>query len=922
MDYGDRGLSQSSQAMVSVLGALAALLGIVVLAGWYGEFPRLAQLFPGFTPMAPWTAVSFLSFGSGLLALARGRRKLCTALSAVIAFSDGSTAVGYAIGLNFSLDPVLQVPQRLMPVTSVAPNTAVCFAILGAALFLRAQRRGFPRQGMVIALLGSAATGLALISVVGYLSGIRTFEWGQWTPMAPHTSFGLTLLGLGMLVFQWREERSAGAEGPPQWLFVSAALMVAVFTISLWQRLAVDAREQTQRAIAADLSEVRANLLAQIQLRTAVLVRTGRHWEQLGKPVQADWDFETGVLLSDVLNLSAVEWVEPDLNIRLVAPRRGNERLVNANLGIDERRRAAFEAARSERRAVLTRTVDLLTGGRGIQIYVPVFRDGTCQGFVVGIFLVDELLPRLVPPTAAPGQRIAILDGEEPIFTRAGRDQTLARKWAQQVTLDLGGPRWVVRMWPSRETLARLDSKVPEIVLGAGLLLAALVGTALFMAQQAWTRARIAEAMRAAVEKETNDRRQAEQELDQFFALSLEMLSVIDTDGYFKRLNPAFEKVLGYSLEQLKAQPFLNFVHPDDRERTAAAAQKLAGGSPVMFFENRYCTRDGSVRWIQWVCAPAPGGPLIYASARDVTERKAAQDALERSHAELEDRVRERTAALEQTNRALAGSEAKVLELNRELQEHIRELTASNQELEAFTYSVSHDLRAPLRHVDGFSKILLEDYGPEMPEPARVLLDRVRQGSQRMGRMVDELLELSRTSRREPEKRLTGLRSIVDEVVAELGAETGGREVEWRIGDLPFADCDPALTRQIFINLLSNALKFTRPRPQAVIEIGQAEGENGPALFVRDNGVGFSMKYADKLFGAFQRLHRQEDFEGTGVGLATVQRIVRKHGGRIWAEAALGQGATFYFTLAPPERVAADHTAPVTGVLEVPDVTK
>lgn len=907
---------------MSVLGALAALLGIVVLAGWYGQFYWLAQLFPGLTAMAPWTAVSFLLFGFGLLALAGGRRKLCAVLAAVVAFSGGLTAVAYAAGLNFSLDRVLQVPQRLMPVTLVAPNTAVCFVILGAALFLRAQKRGFPWQGMVIALLASAATGLALISVVGYLSGIRTFEWGQWTPMAPHTSLGLTLLGLGVVVLQWREERAAGAEGPPQWVFISAALMVAVFTISLWQRLAVDARDQTRRAIAADLAEVRANLLAQIELRREVLVRTGRHWEQLSKPVQADWDFETGVLLSDVLNLSAVEWVEPDLRIRLVAPRRGNERLVNANLGIDERRRAAFEAARIERRAVLTRTVDLLTGGRGIQIYVPVFRNGRCEGFVVGIFLVDELLPRLVPSTMDPGEQIEILDGDEAIFRRAGRDRTLARKWAQQVTLDFGGSGWTVRMWPAPETLSRLDSKVPETVLSAGLLLAALVGTALFMAQQAWTRAGVAEAMRAAMEKEAHERRQAEQELDQFFALSLEMLSVIGTDGYFKRLNPAFEKVLGYSLEQLKAQPFLNFVHPDDRERTAAAAQELADGSPVIFFENRYCARDGSIRWMQWVCAPVPGKTFFFASARDVTERKTAQDALERSHAELEDRVRERTAALEQTNRALTGSETKVLELNRELQEHIRELTASNQELEAFTYSVSHDLRAPLRHVDGFSKILLEDYAREMPEPARVLLDRVRQGSQRMGRMVDELLELSRTSRREPEKRLTGLRSIVDEVVADLAAETGSREVEWRIGDLPFADCDPALTRQIFINLLSNALKFTRPRPQAVIEIGQAERENGPALFVRDNGVGFSMKYADKLFGAFQRLHRQEDFEGTGVGLATVQRIVRKHGGRIWAEAALDQGATFYFTLAPPERVAADHTAPVMEILEVRDVTK
>jgi light-regulated signal transduction histidine kinase (bacteriophytochrome) len=229
---------------------------------------------------------------------------------------------------------------------------------------------------------------------------------------------------------------------------------------------------------------------------------------------------------------------------------------------------------------------------------------------------------------------------------------------------------------------------------------------------------------------------------------------------------------------------------------------------------------------------------------------------------------------------------------------------------------VSHDLRAPLRHIDGFSKILLEDFCEKLPEEARPLLDRVRQGSNRMGRMVDELLELSRTARREPQKRVTGLRSLVDEVRAGLAGEAEHRDVEWRIGDLPFADCDPGLTKQIFVNLLSNALKFTRPRRRAIIEVGQSEVQGETAVFVRDNGVGFSMKYADRLFGAFQRLHRQEDFEGTGVGLATVQRIVHKHGGRIWAEAVLDQGATFFFTLSPPEGRTTKE------ILEVHDVTK
>jgi light-regulated signal transduction histidine kinase (bacteriophytochrome) len=235
--------------------------------------------------------------------------------------------------------------------------------------------------------------------------------------------------------------------------------------------------------------------------------------------------------------------------------------------------------------------------------------------------------------------------------------------------------------------------------------------------------------------------------------------------------------------------------------------------------------------------------------------------------------------------------------LNRELQARVGELLAVNQELESFNYSVSHDLRAPLRHIDGFSKILLEEHGAEIPSAARRYLDLICGGAQRMGRMVDELLELSRTSRTEVARQPTMLKSLVDDAMEELRPELLDRHIEWRVGDLPFVECDPNLTRQVFANLLSNAVKFSRPRNPAVIEVGKTERHGQPVLFVRDNGVGFSSKYADKLFGVFQRLHRREDFEGTGVGLATVQRIVHKHGGSIWAEAELDRGATFYFTL-------------------------
>jgi light-regulated signal transduction histidine kinase (bacteriophytochrome) len=200
-----------------------------------------------------------------------------------------------------------------------------------------------------------------------------------------------------------------------------------------------------------------------------------------------------------------------------------------------------------------------------------------------------------------------------------------------------------------------------------------------------------------------------------------------------------------------------------------------------------------------------------------------------------------------------------------------------------------------LRHISGFCKILTEEYGSSLAPGAQHHLQRIQEGTRRMGLLVDDLLNLGRIGRHEVRLQITGLNAIVNEVIAELKPECAGRQVEWKIDKLPFVECDPAWMRQVFQNLVSNALKFTRPRSPAVIEIGQETQAGTRVAFVRDNGVGFNVKYADKLFGAFQRLHRPEDFEGTGVGLATVQRIVQKHGGPDLGGSRTGQGHNFLF---------------------------
>jgi light-regulated signal transduction histidine kinase (bacteriophytochrome) len=279
-------------------------------------------------------------------------------------------------------------------------------------------------------------------------------------------------------------------------------------------------------------------------------------------------------------------------------------------------------------------------------------------------------------------------------------------------------------------------------------------------------------------------------------------------------------------------------------------------------------------------------GNLLGRTIRYAIERHQVRHQLESSEQQLR-------AALEQ-----------IRILNQDLEHRVAdrtsELAAAYQELEAFTYSVSHDLRAPLRHVTGFAQMLAEETGGLLSPTARDYLERIQQRAVQMGAMVDDLLKLARLGRQPLHSRLTPLTEIVGAVIAELESEVAGRLVEWQVRELPVVACDPGLLGVVFTNLLSNAVKYTRPRAPAVIEVGETTRDGERAFFVKDNGVGFEMKYADRLFGVFQRLHRKEEFEGTGVGLATVQRIIHKHGGRIWAEATPDRGASFYFTLNAP----------------------
>ncbi|MGA2748540.1 MAG: PAS domain S-box protein [Verrucomicrobiota bacterium] len=352
------------------------------------------------------------------------------------------------------------------------------------------------------------------------------------------------------------------------------------------------------------------------------------------------------------------------------------------------------------------------------------------------------------------------------------------------------------------------------------------------------------------------------------------IVAVTDPQGKITYVNDKFCAISKYSREELLGQDhrILNSGYHSKEFMRDLWTTIIQGR--VWHGEIKNKAKDGSFYWVDATIVPFlndQGKPRQYVAIRtDITERKAAEEKISRLNTELEQRVVERTAQLQTVN----------------------------NELEAFSYSVSHDLRAPLRHVLGFAELLQKDAGPSLSGKSLCHLTTISQAAKRMGSLIDDLLALSHVGRAELHKAQVNLDELVLETLGDFQVDSKERNIVWEIHPLPAVYADRALLRLVLVNLISNAVKFTGTRAEAKIEIGCApEGDGETVIFIRDNGAGFDPQYAGKLFGAFQRLHTQQQFEGTGIGLANVQRIIHRHGGRAWAEGVVDRGATFYFSI-------------------------
>ena len=383
--------------------------------------------------------------------------------------------------------------------------------------------------------------------------------------------------------------------------------------------------------------------------------------------------------------------------------------------------------------------------------------------------------------------------------------------------------------------------------------------------QQAELLLRIEEADHKRQLAAAQDRIELETKRNRFFNLSVDLLAIADFDGHFLQINPSWEKVLGFSEEELKARSGLEFVHPEDRAAMEYQLASLKRGATVSF-EGRYLCKNGGYRWLGWTAAPFESEKLLYIFARDITARKS--------------------------------SEEEIRGLNHELEKRVGELTDINRELESFCYSISHDLRAPLRAMQGFASTLLHDYGPKLDDDGKDFARRIVNSSMFMDKLLHDLLDYSRLSRAQCEPAAVNVPEVLDEILEQIEKEIDEKQAEIQIHcPLAVVAAHPPTLRQILYNLISNALKFIPPQRTPTIRIWTESHSSMVRICIQDNGIGIAPEHHEKIFGLFERLHGNHVYSGTGIGLAIVRKGAERMNGRVGLESKPGEGSCFWFEL-------------------------
>jgi len=917
---------QAFHRVVPLLGFVVVALSAIVLIGWAFDIAMLKSVFPGLVTMKANTAMGLLLSGLALAILSQKKLgaplRFCIAVLAGMVIALGALTLGeYFFGWNLGLDELLFRDVIESVGTSqpgrMAPSTAFCFVMTGSALVVASQRILLRLRFPIVAALGAALVVIAGVGSLGQITnGLFDVRLWNYFGMAVHTAVGFILLGAGLLVYVKNEKGLTWTLDKMTTIGFATAVAIMLMAAGLsWNYT-----NQLEKAAAwvghtqevlKEIEEVRAGMADLESSQRGYIITGDEHLleqrNEIKAGVRKNVDELRQLIADDPRQQGRLDQLEPLLASRIdfgeqtIAVRRQQgfpaaQQMLAAGTGIrlTEKINQLLLTLRDEQYGLLLtrqKQVNAISTATFLLLPLGVFLSLTILSLALFFLnagvgdrtqaeeklkaslkevtdLKQALDEHAIVAITDPRGKITYVNDKFCAISKYPREELLGQD--HRIINSGYHPKEFIRdLWTTITNGKVWHGEIKNRAKDGSFY---WVDTTIvpFLNEQDKPRQYVA------IRADITERKLAEEASVRLAAIvnsSNDAIIGKDLNSIVTSWNVGAERIFGYSAHEMIGRPITRLIPADRVQEEAQIIDRVKNGETVEHFDTVRAAKDGHLIDIAVTVSPIKDktGKIVGASkvARDISERKRAEQEIHELNVQLEQRVAERTAELEM----------------------------ANKELEAFSYSVSHDLRAPLRAVDGFSQAVLEDYSGQLPEEGRHYLQTIREGAQRMGVLIDDLLTFSRLSRAPLKQQEVNIDKLVRHVLEDLNAQREGRQVEMRIGDLPACRGDPALLNQVWVNLLSNALKYTRHRETAVIEIGCELDQGENVYFVRDNGAGFDMRYAHKLFGVFQRLHRADEFEGTGVGLAIVQRIIHRHGGRIRVDAAVDRGATFYFTL-------------------------
>jgi PAS domain S-box-containing protein len=905
-----------------VAGVGSAVLGVLALLGWALGLQWLASFGGDLIPMAPSTALLLIALGASLFLLTwfPWNRSVLRSVRVIVSVAAGASL----LLLYLSMANIRPAVERLgfssglsssgMPIGHISPISAVCLSIASLALLsVIGARSGSRNRHVTGVLLASTLLITAQLLVLAYVFGAPLGLGPEFIVPALPTSLGLLLLGLGSLVLAargaWPDFNVAGVSSRGRsynHILVFAILATCILTIGYlyFREFGAKYRTGVEHQLAA-VADLKVNDLVQYRrerLGDASLLFNNRDISRLVErhfshprdsgttQLILTWlhKFKVGysynrVMLLDTNGVLRLSATAPQERVDSIIVHEGRELFRKRGVHFED-----FYRSDVDQKVYLA-------------ILVPLYTDTKPLGFMTLRIDPDIHLYPYVRNWPSPSKTSETL-----LIRREGTDavylNTLRFSNAQPLTLRIpltrtivpavravlgfegmvdgidysgrpalahvrhvpGSPWFLVARTPVEETVGPVRERLWLTL----ILVAALISGAGFVLANIW-RAQRTQFFRQRYEQ-AELLRQADERFRTLVEVAPDGIFLTDGSGTFTDVNPSACDMLGHAKEDLLARKVADFIVTDDPAAWDLFRARLHDRGTIVA-DQVLVRRDGALLPVEISARLLPHGGF-QGIFRDITERKRAEDLRQNINEALEARVHERTVQLE----------------------------IANKELEAFSYSVSHDLRAPLRGIDGWSLALLEDYGGTLDERAQLYLGRVRTETQRMGHLIDDLIRLSRVTRAEMRRDRIDLSALVRTLVAYNRSSAPARQIECTIEDELLVNGDPPLLEAALSNLIENAFKFTGMCPVAHIAFGSTRSGDERVFFVRDNGAGFDMTYAKNLFAPFQRMHSMSEFPGTGIGLAIVQRIIHRHGGRIWAESEVNHGTTFYFTLENP----------------------